>query len=161
MIPFRFLQTSELCFLPCKDTVTSVVDGHRFVYSVIDGDETLIDLDRHSGVILLARTIADEDIRMHQKHLNISVSDGVFTAYSQLIIEIVASTSRRALPRFEQAQYSASVSENGKIGAPIIRIRAREGIPPLKYSFGGNNDLRTWPVAIDKESGKVTSRWVD
>ncbi|KHN75381.1 Cadherin-4, partial [Toxocara canis] len=42
----------------------------------------------------------------------------------------------------------------GKIGA----MHAREGIPPLKYAFGGSRDGRAWPVMIDEKTGKVTTR---
>lgn len=82
---------------------------------MIDGDETLIDIDKHSGVVMLARAIESEDLELRYKHLNISVSDGVFTAYAQLVVEVVASPTRRPLPRFEQAQYSASINENGSV----------------------------------------------
>ncbi|VDM50907.1 unnamed protein product [Toxocara canis] len=140
------------------DTMSSVAGGHRFLFSVIDGDETLLDVDKYSGVVLLARAIVDDDLEMRHKHFNVSVSDGMFTAYAKLTVEIVASTARRSLPRFDQAQYSASVGENGKIGATVIIVHAREGIPPLKYAFGGSKDGRAWPVMIDEKTGKVTTR---
>uniref|UniRef100_A0A0M3IME1 Cadherin domain protein n=1 Tax=Ascaris lumbricoides TaxID=6252 RepID=A0A0M3IME1_ASCLU len=140
------------------DTVSSVAGGHRFLFSVIDGDETLIDIDKHSGVVMLARAIESEDLELRYKHLNISVSDGVFTAYAQLVVEVVASPTRRPLPRFEQAQYSASINENGKIGAAVITVHARDGIPPLKYALGGSKDGRAWPLVIDEDTGKVVTR---
>ncbi|VDM47475.1 unnamed protein product [Toxocara canis] len=85
------------------DTVSSVAGGHRFLSSVIDGDETLLDVDKHSGVVFLARAIVDDDLEMRHKHFNVSVSDGMFTAYTKLAVGIVASTARRSLPQFDQA----------------------------------------------------------
>uniref|UniRef100_A0A915BTY2 Cadherin domain-containing protein n=3 Tax=Parascaris TaxID=6254 RepID=A0A915BTY2_PARUN len=140
------------------DTVSSLAGGRRFLFSVIDGDETLIDIDKHSGVVMLARAIENEDLELRYKYLNLSVSDGVFTAYAQLIVEVVASPTRRPLPRFEQAQYSASINENGKIGAAVITVRARDGIPSLKYALGGSKDGRAWPLVIDEDTGKVVTR---
>ncbi|VDM29568.1 unnamed protein product [Toxocara canis] len=108
--PADFALSLSLKYL---DTVSSVAGGHRFLSSVIDGDETLLDVDKHPGVVLLARAIVDDDLEMRHKLFNVSVSDGMFTAYAKLTVEIVASTAQRSLPRFDQAQYSASVGENG------------------------------------------------
>ncbi|KHN85176.1 hypothetical protein Tcan_00352, partial [Toxocara canis] len=66
-------------------------------------DETLLDVDKHSGVVFLARAIVDDDLEMRHKHFNVSVSDGMFTAYTKLAVGIVASTARRSLPQFDQA----------------------------------------------------------
>lgn len=45
-----------------------------------------------------------------------------------------------------------------KIGAAVITVHARDGIPPLKYALGGSKDGRAWPLVIDEDTGKVVTR---
>ncbi|VDO60529.1 unnamed protein product [Heligmosomoides polygyrus] len=107
------------------DTVSSIQGGHRLLYSIIEGDETLFSVAEHSGEVSLLRSI-DADDAMNdggKKVLNVSVSDGLFTAYGQLTVSVAVSGPR-------------------------------DGVPPLHYSIG-NGDSRQRPLRIEKLTGRI------
>ena len=54
--------------------------------------------------------------------LNVSVSDGVFTSFARIRIEI-QSTNLHA-PEFEKTQYDARVSENQPAGTAVVQVLA-------------------------------------
>ncbi|VDN22822.1 unnamed protein product [Cylicostephanus goldi] len=141
-----------------EDTVSSIADGHRLLYSIIEGDETLFGVSEHSGEVTLLRSIDADDIAGDnlKKTLNVSVSDGLFTAYGQLTISIAVSGRRQPPPRFEQSQYVVALRENNALTnkTSILTVQARDGVPPLHYTIG-NGDSRTKPLRIDKTSGRI------
>lgn len=144
------------------DTVSSLEGGHRLLYSVMDGDggNPLFEVEEHSGVVRLKRDVQDVDITAgRRKSVNVSATDGAFTTYANLQVNLAPTSSRSTPPRFEQATYSPGAKENDPIGTPVITVRATGGAPPLKYSFGGK-DAAAWPVTIDADSGKVFTREV-
>ncbi|KAK0415819.1 hypothetical protein QR680_012137 [Steinernema hermaphroditum] len=145
------------------DTVTNLPDGARFLYSVIDGDETLFTLDHHTGVVRLARPVESEDLEFDRvKRLNVSVSDGLYTAYGHLEVTFSISGALWPPPRFRQSVYSASVKENRPItnSTAIAVVEAVGGLPPIRYSMGGTTQPEdpTWPVYVDEHSGRIYAR---
>jgi hypothetical protein len=94
-----------------RDSVSSLGDGARLIFSVMDGDDDeLFNLDRHSGVVRTARQLLAAE--RQNMTLNVSVSDGLFTSYSQLIVRFVVGPTSFPLPRFERSQYFAAIHEN-------------------------------------------------
>lgn len=92
--------------------VSNLEDGSRFLFSIIDGDETLLQINHSTGVVTLLRVVAEDDLKIGKKHFNVSVSDGIFTDYCLLAVKIVRSQSGQQSPRFERTHYSISVQEN-------------------------------------------------
>ncbi|KAK6741188.1 hypothetical protein RB195_009193 [Necator americanus] len=140
------------------DTVSSIEGGHRLLYSIIEGDETLFSVSEHSGEVTLLRSIDNDDVHgdSGKKTLNVSVSDGLFTAYGQLITTIAVSGRRQPPPRFEQSQYVVALRENNALTnkTSILTVQARDGVPPLHYSIG-SGDSRTKPLRIEKLTGRI------
>ncbi|KIH55818.1 cadherin domain protein, partial [Ancylostoma duodenale] len=140
------------------DTVSSIEGGHRLLYSVIEGDETLFSVSEHSGEVTLLRSIDADDISgdSGKKTLNVSVSDGLFTAYGQLTVTIAVSGRRQPPPRFEQSQYVVAVRENNALSnkTSIFTVQARDGVPPLHYSIGSGGS-RTKTLRIEKVTGRI------
>ncbi|PIO66575.1 cadherin domain protein [Teladorsagia circumcincta] len=140
------------------DTVSSIKGGHRLLYSIIEGDETLFSVAEHSGEVSLLRSIDSDDAMNDggQKILNVSVSDGLFTAYGQLTVSIAVSGCRQAPPRFEQSQYVIDVRENNILTnkTSILTVQGRDGVPPLHYSIG-SGDNRQRPLRIEKLTGRI------
>ncbi|CAI4228047.1 unnamed protein product [Auanema sp. JU1783] len=136
-----------------EDTVSSLASGQRFSFSLIDGDESLFEIDEGNGEITLARTIEEEDMVQSQKVLNVSVSDGIFIVYSKFNIKISVSGLRTPPPRFEQSQYILKLIENSDVDSKnsIMRVQA-SGSSELKFYTGGNYN---WPISIDETSGKI------
>lgn len=56
--------------------------------------------------------------------LNISVSDGVFTAYTRLLVSITPVNAHS--PTFKVAQYSVHIRENGPLKNTIAQVSARD-----------------------------------
>lgn len=54
--------------------------------------------------------------------LNVSVSDGVYTSFSRVRIEMI-STNRHS-PVFEKLQYDGRILENQLAGTDVIRVQA-------------------------------------
>ncbi|KAK6044151.1 cadherin domain protein [Cooperia oncophora] len=146
-------------FAAATDTVSSIKGDHRLLYSIIEGDETLFSVAEHTGEVSLLRSI-DADDAMNdggQKVLNVSVSDGLFTAYGQLTVSIAVSGSRQPPPRFEQSQYVIDVRENNILTnkTAVLTVQARDGVPPLHYSIGTAGDNRQRSVRIEKLTGRI------
>ncbi|KJH45106.1 cadherin domain protein [Dictyocaulus viviparus] len=144
------------------DTVSSIQGGHRFLYSIIEGDETLFNVSGNTGEVTLLRPIDTDDLANGvKKILNVSVSDGLFTAYGQLTVSITVSGRRQLPPRFEQSHYVVAVRENNVLTnkTSILIVQARDGVLPLHYSIG-NAESRTRPLRIDKLTGRIHPRIV-
>ena len=98
------------CF---QDSVSTLVNGHRFEFSIIEGDDSLVHVGKDTGLVTLVRSLSQNDLESGEVHFNVSVSDGIFTAYAKLVIRAVASYSLQPPPKFERMYYSATVKENG------------------------------------------------
>lgn len=59
---------------------------------------------------------------MNEHVLNVSVSDGVYTSFSRVRIEMIS--TNRHNPVFEKFQYDGRILENQLSGTEIIRVHA-------------------------------------
>uniref|UniRef100_A0A0R3RJ46 Cadherin n=1 Tax=Elaeophora elaphi TaxID=1147741 RepID=A0A0R3RJ46_9BILA len=142
-----------------EDTISNLEDGSRFQFSIIDGDETLLQINRSTGVVSLLRSIDEDDLKIGKKHFNISVSDGIFTDFCLLAIKIVRSQSGQRSPRFERTHYSISIRENRPNDLTVMTVQAQNGIAPLRYSFSGCNYENCSDVlSIDKTTGRIYTK---
>ncbi|CAB3403624.1 unnamed protein product [Caenorhabditis bovis] len=159
-IPGQFVTILSVVDL---DTVSSLAEDEKLLYKIVDGDETLFDINSSNGEVTLARLIENEDVAdRNVKNLNVSVTDGIYTSYAQLSVEIKNSGKRQLPPRFEQSQYVASALENTPANkSALLTVFARDGIPPIRYSLGPASHSPTargsWPVRIDKNTGRIHS----
>ncbi|CAG9538889.1 unnamed protein product [Cercopithifilaria johnstoni] len=139
-----------------EDTISNLENGKRFLFSITDGDETLLQINRSTGVVSLLRAVDEDDLKIGKKHFNVSVSDGIFTNFCLLVVKIIRSRSGQQLPHFEQTHYSISVRENSPIGMMVMTVRAHSGILPLKYSFSGCYYENCSEVLnIDETTGRI------
>ncbi|VDK86986.1 unnamed protein product, partial [Litomosoides sigmodontis] len=144
-----------------EDTTSSLEDdGKRFLFSLISGDESLLQIDRSTGVVSLLRAVEEDDLKTGEKHFNVSVSDGIFTDFCLLEVKIIRSQcAQRAPPRFERIHYSTSVPENKPAGTVVMTVRANNGTPPLKYSFSSccyENYSKV--LNIDEATGRIYTK---
>lgn len=95
-----------------QDTIANLEDGKRFLFSIINGDETLLQINRSTGVVSLLRAINEDDLKIGEKYFNVSVSDGIFTDFCLLEVKIIRSQCGQQSPRFERMHYATSVPEN-------------------------------------------------
>ena len=85
-------------------------------FSLIDSS-TSFAIDQDSGAITAATnltTIANQLVR-----LNVSVSDGLFTVHSEILLDIY-------LPSFTQELYSAVISESTPIGSAVLSVAIQD-----------------------------------
>ncbi|OZC11535.1 hypothetical protein X798_01393 [Onchocerca flexuosa] len=141
-----------------EDTTSNLEEGNRFLFSIIDGDETLLQINRSTGVVSLLRVVAEDDLKIGKKHFNISVTDGIFTDFCLLVVKIIRSQSRQQSPRFERTHYSASVRENRPTGVTVMTVQACNGIFPLKYSFHDCYENCSGVLNIDETTGRIYTR---
>lgn len=147
------------------DTTSSLDNpNQKLLYKIVDGDETLFNISPTTGEVSLARQVEQEDLTNETKKvLNVSVTDGMFTAYARLLVEILRSGTMQPPPRFEQSQYVANALENTIVNkSALLTVAVKGGIPPLRFSLGpagssnstgSNKD--SWPVSIDKKTGRI------
>lgn len=72
------------------------------------------------GVIIVSNLNKLSTVNEHV--LNISVSDGVYTSFSRVRIEMVS--TNRHNPVFEKFQYECRILENQITGTEIVRVHA-------------------------------------
>lgn len=96
------------------DTVSSLPGLQKLLFRIVDGDETLFNISPTTGEVQLARAIEPEDLNGAKtvKTLNISVTDGMFTAFAKLSVDILRNGAMQLPLKFEQSQYVASALEN-------------------------------------------------
>nr|XP_018896045.1 PREDICTED: fat-like cadherin-related tumor suppressor homolog isoform X2 [Bemisia tabaci] len=92
-------------------------------YQIIDGDpESNFMISRDKGTVILAKKLDWETTNKYK--LNISVSDGVHTVYSQLIVSVVDINEHP--PIFSQSVYKTNISERSSIGSEVLRVEATD-----------------------------------
>lgn len=114
------------------DSSTGWCDNSYYeVLNFLGINETIFSL----GMITLNNLQKLTDSTFHL--LNVSVSDGVFTSFARVRIEIL-STNLHA-PVFDKIQYEARVSENQAPGVRVMQVRATDkdqGVyGQISYSF--------------------------
>lgn len=72
------------------------------------------------GIIIVSNLNKLKTVNEHV--LNVSVSDGVYTSFSRVRIEMVS--TNRHNPVFEKFQYDGRILENQLAGTEIIRVHA-------------------------------------
>jgi len=90
--------------------------------------------------------------------LNVSVSDGVFTNFATLQVDLL-STNRHA-PAFNRPLYEVEVMENLPAGALVFQLNAtdadRDDFGRITYSIPSSAALEVF--SIDEETGEVMTR---
>nr|CAD7199208.1 unnamed protein product [Timema douglasi] len=163
--PPEFEQSSYVCFLSEDATrgqfVTMVaasdpdyVDLDNLVYGIMDGNRLQIfSIDPATGVITLRNIQNLVDPREHT--LNVSVTDGVYTSFARVKIELLP--ANRHNPRFPQIQVEAKVMENLPHGTFVTKVTATDedfGINgEITYSI--TSDMMRETFRIDKKTGEI------
>jgi protocadherin Fat 1/2/3 len=75
-----------------------------------------------TGIITLINLHKLSEVRAHT--LNVSVSDGVYTSFARVRVEMIP--ANRHNPIFEKHQYEAYVEENRPAGAFVSKVFAKD-----------------------------------
>lgn len=123
------------------------------MFSILDGnEENLFYIEAKVGIISVAKPAGPLEGEKHLA-LNVSVSDGVFTAHCKVNVVIIPSELR--IPKFESRQLHARINENMAANTLVTTVKA-QGVEPLAYSFGHNSNL---PFRIESANGQIYTRF--
>ncbi|KAG7169023.1 fat-like cadherin-related tumor suppressor-like, partial [Homarus americanus] len=100
-----------------------ISDVNKLTYSVVDGNELQVfAINSASGIVTVWNS---QKLRENNQHiLNVSVSDGVFTAYTRLVVSITPVNAHS--PTFKVAQYDAHIQENSAVKTTVAQVSARD-----------------------------------
>lgn len=133
------------------------IDHASLLYSIAQGNELqTYAIDAVSGVITLVnmQNFADK----HQTVLNVSVTDGVYTSFTRVKVNILPANLHA--PHFEHLVYEVKVNENQLAGRLVLTVRAEDA------DFGDygtstydifSDQMREF-FAIDKVKGEITTK---
>lgn len=148
-------------FVTCvQATDVDISDFDRLQYSIISGDDRMNFLiDPETGVISLSHQRLQH---MQQLYiLNVSASDGVFSATVQVNIRILGANLYS--PVFSQRFYLAEIHENVPTGTKVIQVKATDedsGVfGQIMYSF--INDLGKTFFIIGADGVITTAQKLD
>ncbi|XP_063848744.1 fat-like cadherin-related tumor suppressor homolog isoform X3 [Scylla paramamosain] len=131
-----------------------ISDADKLTYSVVDGNDLQVfAINSGSGIVTVWNS---QKLRETNHHvLNISVSDGVFTAYTRLLVSITPINAHS--PTFKVAQYNAHLRENAGIKTTIAQVSARDvdsgQYGDVTYHFIGDNAHKFF--RINENTGEV------
>lgn len=165
--PPKFEQPSYSCFLSEEAergqfvTVLSASDpdlyDDKLTYTIVGGnDQQTYSIDQSTGIVTLInmQNFADEKMSM----LNVSVSDGVYTSFARVKIEILPANRHR--PRFPNPVVEVSVPENQLPGRLVTSVLATDkdfgDYGTIRYSIV--SDYLQEFFSIDQETGDITAK---
>ncbi|XP_032575014.1 fat-like cadherin-related tumor suppressor homolog isoform X2 [Drosophila sechellia] len=134
-----------------------ISDTDSLEYKIVYGNELqTYSIDKLTGVISLQNMLNFTD--KSSTVLNISVSDGVHTAYARLKISLLPENVYS--PQFDQSTYEAQVPENLLHGHNIITVKASDGdfgtYANLYYEIVSEEMKKIF--LIDQSTGVITSK---
>lgn len=134
-----------------------ISDTDSLEYKIVYGNELqTYSIDKLTGVISLQNMLNFTD--KSSTVLNISVSDGVHTAYARLKISLLPENVYS--PLFDQSTYEAQVPENLLHGHNIITVKASDGdfgtYANLYYEIVSEEMKKIF--LIDQTTGVITSK---
>lgn len=100
-----------------------ISDATKLSYSIVDGNDLQVfSINSASGIVKVWNSQKLQESNQHI--LNISASDGVFTAYTRLVVSIMPVNAHS--PTFKVAQYDSHIQENFAVKTTISQVSARD-----------------------------------
>ncbi|CAL4064237.1 unnamed protein product, partial [Meganyctiphanes norvegica] len=129
-------------------------DMDRLAYSIVDGNHhQAFDISSTTGVITVWNS---QKLQTTDHHiLNVSVTDGVFTAYTPLAVSIAPVNDYS--PTFDMTQYEAKIIENAQRKTRVIKVSAMDRdsgrYGDVTYHFVGDQAQKYF--RINENTGEV------
>jgi len=139
-----------------------ITDRGRLTYALVDGNvRQAFTVDSRTGVIRTANVGRRLAANVQSAYvLNVSASDGVFTAFTRVKIAIEQSNS--FTPVFSRSVYDADMTANQPAGVIVTTVSATDGddgvYGDVTYSVIGEDADELF--AIDSQTGEVTRMFV-
>lgn len=133
------------------------IDQNNLRYSIVGGnDQQIFSMDSNTGLITLTNLANFGTERIIS--LNISVSDGVYTSFARLKVELLPANLHP--PSFLDIVKDVQVPENRMAGYPVTVVNATDEdmneFGTVTYSI--HSDLLNEIFDIGKTSGKITTK---
>lgn len=164
----KFEQPSYICGLSVhakRDQFVSIltasdadiIDEGKLRYTIISGNEQqTFYMDPDTGIVTLTNLANFGDQR--SVILNVSVSDGVYTNFARLKVELLPANLHS--PEFPDVVMNVQVFENQPIGTLVATVKAKDkdfgDYGTITYTI--HSDLLSETFNIDKASGKITTK---
>ena len=166
--PPRFEQPSYFCSLSVhakRDQFVTIVtasdpdpvDQLRLKYSIVSGNEQqTFSMNPTTGIITLTNLAYFGD----QKSviLNVSVTDGVYTNFARLKVELLPANLHS--PVFRDIIIDVEIMENQPAGTLVIAVKATDGdfgiFGAITYTI--HSELLKEVFSIDKSSGQIITK---
>ncbi|XP_015840543.1 fat-like cadherin-related tumor suppressor homolog isoform X2 [Tribolium castaneum] len=166
--PPKFEQTSYSCGLLInanRDQFVTIVkasdpdevDQNSLRYTIVAGNEQqTFSMNPETGIITLTNlaNFGNENTMI----LNVSVSDGVYTNFARLKVELLPANLHE--PKFDKFIVDVQVPENQPSGFPVTVVKATDEdfgeFGTITYSI--HSELLSEIFKIDKTSGKLTTK---
>ena len=132
-----------------------VIDRARLTYAVVDGNiRQAFTIDSHTGVIRTGNVGHRLAAGVQSAYvLNVSATDGVYTAFTR--VKIVIEQSNSFTPVFSHSVFDADVTEHQPAGVIVTTVSAAdrdEGVyGDVTYSIIGEDDDEMF--AVDSQTG--------
>ncbi|XP_053598514.1 fat-like cadherin-related tumor suppressor homolog isoform X2 [Microplitis demolitor] len=98
-------------------------DGDTLWYDIVDGDKRdEFFIGRDNGNVLLAKKLDWETENFY--NITISATDGIFTATTQLLVNVIDINDHR--PEFSESTYRVEISENVDKGETVLQLHATD-----------------------------------
>ncbi|XP_050293822.1 fat-like cadherin-related tumor suppressor homolog isoform X3 [Anthonomus grandis grandis] len=133
------------------------VDKNNLRYTIVAGNEQqTFSMAPSTGVVTLVNLANFGNQQMML--LNISVSDGVYTSFARLKVELIPANLHS--PKFKDIIMDVAVPENKIAGATVAVVNATDAdfgtFGTVSYSI--HSDLLSEVFNIDKNTGKIVTR---
>lgn len=111
------VSTSVLCIN------ASSPEGQDIIFTITDGDPFLqFDIGFDTGIITVIYPLDYETTQYY--HLTVKATDTLTGAKSEVDVDVVILDVNDNPPQFQNALYSAVLSENSMIGTSVLQVRA-------------------------------------
>ncbi|KAK9754792.1 Cadherin domain [Popillia japonica] len=167
--PPKFEQPSYYCGLSVhakRDQFVTIVTGSdpdevdrsRLKYSIVAGNEQqTFSMDPGTGIVTLTN-LANFGDQKKSVMLNVSVSDGVYTNFARLKVELLPANLHT--PVFPDIITDVQIAENQQPGTIVAVVKATDDdfgkFGSISYSIQSDSLMETF--SIDKHSGKISTR---
>lgn len=133
------------------------IDENNLRYSIVGGnDQQIFSMEPNTGLITLTNLANFGKDRIMS--LNISVSDGVYTSFARLKVELLPANQNP--PNFLDIVKDVQVPENRMAGYPVAVVNATDEdmgeFGTITYSI--HSDVLNEIFDISKTSGKITTK---
>ena len=130
-------------------------DSGKLRYAIVGGNaHQVFAMDEESGVLSLVN-LHNFGRRTSVYAMNISATDGVYSASSRITVNLVSVNSHA--PQFDSPVFEETLMENLKQGATVASHRASDGDRDDRVSYAIQSEAMAQLFKVDPDTGSLTA----